>query len=127
MYHRVSFALCTSMLLWTFPSDAIAQDAPPSHVAAPDVYKLIFEDQDFRVILGTWKKGVRDKFHSHPAQRVGYRITDCALRIHTKDGKSRDASPKAGTAVGGQGRKVSAHSAENIGPGECRILFVEKK
>ena len=42
-------------------SAAAAQNAPPTYQADPDVYKLIFEDQNFRVIAATWKKGTTDK------------------------------------------------------------------
>jgi hypothetical protein len=48
-------------LLYVASSAAVAQNAPPSYQADPDVYKVIFENQDFRVIASTRKKGVRDK------------------------------------------------------------------
>ena len=67
-----------------------AQSSPPTYQADPDVYKVIFEDANFRVIAATWKKGARDKDHSHPLPSVGYAVTDCSLKVIAPDGKSRD-------------------------------------
>ena len=36
---------------------AMAQTAPPTYQGDPDVYKVIFEDQNFRVIAVNRKKG----------------------------------------------------------------------
>ena len=51
---------------------AAAQAPAPSYQADPATYKVIFEDQNFRVIIGTWKKGTTDKPHSHPVPFVVY-------------------------------------------------------
>ena len=59
---------------------AFAQTAPPTYQGDPDVYKVIFEDQNFRVIAVTRKKGVHDKAHGHPVPSIVYNITDCAVR-----------------------------------------------
>jgi predicted metal-dependent enzyme (double-stranded beta helix superfamily) len=56
---------------------ASAQSAPPTYQADPSVYKVIFEDQNFHVITGTWAPGVTDKPHSHPVPSVAYALTDC--------------------------------------------------
>jgi hypothetical protein len=56
--------------------------------------KLIFEDQNFRVIAATWKKGTSDKPHSHPAPVVAYALDDCMLRIHNPDGTTRDINTR---------------------------------
>lgn len=43
-----------------------AADAPRSHIASPDVYQVIAQDNDTRIIMATWKPGQRDAWHSHP-------------------------------------------------------------
>ena len=58
-------------------SFALAQSAPPTYRADPSIYKVIFEDQNFRVIEATWKNGEHDKGHSHPVASVAYGLTDC--------------------------------------------------
>ena len=103
-----------------------AQSGTPTYEADPDVYKVIFEDQNFRVIQATWKKGMHDKPHSHPLPSVVYSLTDCTLKITEADGKSREAKAKAGDARAAP-LVTQSHSAENIGPGDCSSLFVERK
>jgi hypothetical protein len=46
---------------------AAAQNAPPSYEADPSVYKVIFEDQNFRVISATWKKSMTGQTAFPPA------------------------------------------------------------
>jgi hypothetical protein len=104
---------------------ARAQDAPPTFQADPDVYKVIFEDQNFRVIAATWKKGVHDKAHSHPVPSVSYAVTDCMLRLYSSDGKTRDVTPKAGTSMAVP--LTPSHSAENVGASDCQLVLVERK
>ncbi|MGA3307385.1 MAG: hypothetical protein ABSD08_02055 [Xanthobacteraceae bacterium] len=120
---------CTTLALSTMAllaaSAAMAQTAPPTYQADPSVYKVIFEDENFRVIEGTWKKGEHDKAHSHPVPSVSYALNDCVIRLHQPDGKTTDVTNKAGTA-----RAVAitqSHSAENISPGDCQVVFVERK
>ena len=79
---RAMLALIIGVLLYVVSFTAVAQNAPPSYQADPDVYKVIFEDQNFRVILSTRKKGVRDKDHSHPIPSVAYLLPDKWLAFH---------------------------------------------
>jgi hypothetical protein len=107
------------------PLAAAAQAVPLSYQADPSVYKLLSENEQFRVILATWKPGQKDIAHSHSAA-VAYRLTDCKARVYGADGKvEREGEGKSGTAVI-QG-PVAAHSLENIGTAECQILIVERK
>ncbi len=125
MNRYTTVALGTMAMLSMTPLAALAQSAPPSYQADPSVYKVIFEDQNFRVIEATWKKGENDKSHSHPVPSIVYALTDCAIRLHDPDGKTHDVNNKAGVA--GTVPMTQSHTAENIGPGECRILLVERK
>ncbi|MCC8979828.1 hypothetical protein H8A92_13525 [Bradyrhizobium sp. 10BB] len=106
-------------------SAAAAQQAPPSYQGDPDTYKVIFEDQNFRVIAANWKKGTTDKPHSHPVPFVVYPLTDCTIRLHNADGTTRDSPSKAGTPFAGP--IVVSHTAENISSDDCKAIFVERK
>lgn len=99
-----------------------AQPLPRSFVASPDVYKVIAENDQYRVISVTWKPGQRDILHSHPASAVYY-LTDCNLRIHAPDGTFRDARPSAGAAI--VQVPIPGHMLENIGTSECRLVMFE--
>jgi hypothetical protein len=118
-------ALSTLALLSAAPSAAMAQDALPTYKADPDVYKVIFEDQNFRVIDALRKKGVRDKPHSHPVPSVVYFLTDCNDKLYGADGKTRVSTQKAGTVVAVP--VIKSHSTENISNGDCHQIFVERK
>jgi hypothetical protein len=104
---------------------AFAQIVAPTYQADPDVYKVIFEDQNFRVIATIRKKGVHDKEHGHPLPSVVYNITDCTTKTYTPDGKSSEILRKAGTASAVP--VIPSHSAENTGAADCQQIFVERK
>jgi hypothetical protein len=125
MTHSAVIALGVTGLLYVASSAAVAQNAPPTYQGDPDVYKVIFEDQNFRVIASTRKKGVHDKVHSHPIPSVIYNVNDCVTRLYAADGKTMDITSKAGTAT--PVPVTASHSAENIGPTDCDSIFVERK
>jgi len=104
---------------------AWAQAVAPSYTADPGVYKLISENEHFRVILATWKPGQRDAWHSHAGVLTSYRLTDCHTIAHTPDGKKVDRSAKAGTV--NYNPVIASHSMENVGKTDCQVLIVEKK
>ena len=122
--HR-SLVTIVSALTVLAGSAALAQDSPPTFQGDPSVYKIIFEDQSFRVIEATWAKGMHDKPHSHPAPSVIYSLNDCLIRVYAPDGKTRDLPNKAGTAM--TVPITPSHTAENIGESDCRAIFVERK
>ena len=107
------------------PLGASAEDAPLSYIVSPAVYKILSENDDYRVILATWPPGTWDAFHSHPVSFVSYALTDCSRRFHFPDGKSNDAVIKKGAVI--LLGPVTSHSFENIGTTTCEILIVEKK
>ena len=106
------------------PFAVSAQDAPLSYKASADVYKLLAENDQFRIILQTSKPGKRDASHSHSAL-AGYRLTDCTGRLHTPDGKSSDSVRKRGETFFLPA--VKSHSFENTGKTDCDAVIVERK
>ncbi|MCK5446208.1 MAG: hypothetical protein KAI73_11345 [Rhodospirillaceae bacterium] len=124
---RVStvFILTSALLLGAAP--AMAEEVPSAPEASPEVYKIIAENDQFRVIEATWKPGQQDKFHSHPADRVSLFETNCALRLTNPDGTYRDAKPKGGKAVARTGKPVASHYAKNMGDSICILRIVELK
>lgn len=106
------------------PLAVSAQDAPLSYKASPEVYKLLAENENFRVVLQTSKPGQKDAWHSHSAL-VTYRLTDCTSRLHLPDGTFRDASRKRGEVAFLP--TVKSHSFENTGKTDCEALIIERK
>ena len=123
MPHLTTILLGAAVLL--FISPAAAQNAPATFRADPSVYKLLYEDQNIRVISATWAKGVHDKLHSHPIPSVAYALDDCTLRLYAPDDTTRDITNKAGSAT--DVPITRSHTAENIGPTDCYVVFVEHK
>lgn len=107
------------------PFATMAADAPLSYKASPEIYKLLAENDQFRVILATWKPGQRDAQHSHSAA-TAYRLTGCKSRIFGPDGKVlSEGEAKAGSVV--LNNAIVSHSLENIGTTDCQTLLVERK
>jgi hypothetical protein len=102
-----------------------AQTVPLSYEASPEVYKLVAENDRYRVVLATWKPGQRDAWHSHPGALIAYNLTDCSNRFYGPDGKFRDRSGKAGAASFFP--IVASHSVENMAAADCQVLLVEEK
>jgi hypothetical protein len=117
--------IASALISLAIVGSAAAQSSPPTYQGDPDVYKVIFENDDFRVISATWKKGANDKSHSHPVAFVVYPVTDCTIRLHNPDGSTRVNEAKAGTPFAGP--VVPSHTAENISDHDCQAIFVERK
>jgi len=112
-------------ILLAIPVAAGAQMAPKHYRVEPAVYKVIAENERFRVIEATWQAGQRDAWHSHSGMEAAYRLTDCTSRIYTPDGKYRDVEAEAGSV--NFNPPIGVHSFEKRGPGGCRALIVERK
>lgn len=106
---------------------AMAGDAPIASEASPGVYKLVAENEQWRVLRGTWKPGQEDNFHSHSADRVSLFDMDCDLRLTRPNGKHKDVHPKAGKAKVRTGKPMNSHKAKNIGSKDCSLWIVELK
>ena len=107
------------------PVSAFTQDvAPASYKASPAVYKLLAENENFRVILATWKPGQRDDWHSHQPL-ASYSLTGCESRVHTPNGKYVDRKTAKGAVGFNPG--ITSHSFENRSSAECQTLLVERK
>lgn len=104
------------------PAHAQAQPLPRSYIASPDIYRVLAQNDQFKVIAVTWKPGQKDVLHSHPANAVYY-LTDCSLRLYAMDGSYRDAQPKAGAAI--VQAAIPGHVLENIGTADCRLVMFE--
>ncbi|MCP3848987.1 MAG: hypothetical protein GY694_01935 [Gammaproteobacteria bacterium] len=108
----------------TIPSLSLAA-APLAYEASPDIYKVIAEDENMRVIEATFQPGQKDNWHSHPAM-VSYRLTDCKARIHKGNGGTKDIDKKTGLGSL-RNKQIKKHSFENTGTNICKIFIVELK
>lgn len=122
---QLKTAFGATMILAIASTGAIAQTAEPTYKGDPSVYKVIFEDANFRVIEANRPAGVKDKPHGHPSPSIVYNVTDCKAKLVDADGKTRESITKAGTATAVP--IIPSHTAENTATTPCKQLFVEKK
>jgi hypothetical protein len=125
MKANTGLLLGTAMMIGMSSFGAMAQTAEPTYKADPSVYKLIFEDANFRVIEATHVNGVRDKAHSHAGPFMVYNLTDCTQKTYGPDGTATERTGKAGTVA--VLPSIASHSAENTASADCKQIFVEKK
>lgn len=102
----------------------MADTAPRSATASPDVYKVLAEDKGMRVILATWQPGQRDQWHAHPVMAV-YWLAGCDARVYSPNGTFLDVSIRTGDA--GVQRVMKSHSFENRADSECKAIMVERE
>lgn len=105
----------------------LAREVPSAPEASPDVYKVLAENDQFRVIEATWEPGQEDNYHYHPADRVSLFSMNCKLRLSNSDGSYKDVTPKAGSTKVRTGKPVKSHKAKNIGDKTCVLRIVELK
>lgn len=115
-YSAMVFALLTVGLT----RSAAAQDPVK---LSPNMYKILLENDQVRVLEFRAKPGEAEPMHSHPALTV-YDITGGRIKLTTADGKSETIDGKAGTAVWSG---PTVHRYENIGSTETHEIIVELK
>ena len=125
---RNFFLLSGCIALVTLTGQVSAsEDAPAGPEASPNIYKVLDENDQWRILEAAWQPGQEDNFHSHPADRVSLYVTDCKLRLTRADGSYKDVNPKAGEAKARSGKPVASHKAKNIGDRVCLLRIVELK
>lgn len=101
-------------------SRAVAQD--PLAVA-PEMYRLLFENERVRVMEVTFKPGQKIAPHSHPDHYV-YVAEGGKLRLSKPDVDPAEIEVKPGDVVWIAAEK---HWAENIGTTQVRLIVNELK
>lgn len=90
---------------------------------APDMYKLLFENDRVRVMEVTFTPGQKIAKHSHPDHYV-YVVEPGKLKISKPDGSIADADLKEGDVVW---IPAETHWAENAGSTTIKLIVNELK
>lgn len=122
---RVALGIALVIAAIVGPNKSISQEAPPAHIASPEIYKVLFESDLMRVLWGTWQPGQKDEWHSHPPTSVFY-VTDCHARVFLSDGSQLELTRKANTGRA-RDEPVVSHIFQNIGDDVCQMVFTEFK
>ena len=95
-------------------------DAPS---VAPNLYKVLFENDKVRVLDTRYGPGVKSEMHSHP-DLVAIAITPAKAMFTLADGQTVDLGLQATEAVFVEGQE---HTVENMGTSEFHFILVELK
>jgi len=90
---------------------------------APDMYSLLFENQQVRVMKVKFQPGQKIKEHSHPDHYVVVEKPG-KLRVFTKDGEHQDVDLKQDQVLW---MPAQTHWAENIGSTPVELVVNELK
>lgn len=101
-----------------------AKESQDAAKVAPQMYRVIFENNQFRVIDYHLPPGRTEPMHSHPNGVLVYAFSDAKMRATSVEGKSSESVSRAGDVVW---RDPVTHRGENIGTTEAHSLLVEPK
>jgi quercetin dioxygenase-like cupin family protein len=102
------------------PAIGRAQDPVPLY---PQNYKVLFENEEVRVLDFRLAKGATEKTHSHPAN-VAVFLNDLKIRFTLPNGETRIREARPGEVAYSD---AISHASENIGNGEAHGILVELK
>lgn len=88
----------------------------------PESYKLVFENDEVRVLEYLDHPGYMTKPHQHP-NSVMYTLSTFSRRLHA-NGTTRDVEIFTGTT---SWLPAQVHAGENIGQTDTHVIFVELK
>jgi len=97
---------------------------PDAMIAAPDVYRLIFENERVRVMRVNSPPGHTVPTHEHALRRAVVYYTDMNARVVTPDGKAMIAQRKAGEVSWNQ---PATHEETNLAATPFEAVVVELK
>ena len=92
-------------------------------VVAPHIYKVMFENDQLRVLEVRMKPGDESAMHSHPAYLV-YALTGGKVKMTSGNGESAEVDIASGDVMW---REAEEHSVLNTGTTELTALFIEPK
>ena len=117
-------AVCATILLIVLaglPGPVVAQDAA---AVSPEIYEVLFESEDIRVLGISIGPGERDAPHSHPRYLIFVREGG-RLRVHPRGAAAYEAIVATGQTQILE--PVEQHWAENVGDTVIRLVTVEFK
>ena len=110
----------SALVLAAFAAPVVAQDAVK---VDSKHYKVEFENAQVRVLRVNYGPHEKSVMHSHPAN-VAVFLTDGQVKFTLADGKTQDATVKAGSVQWDAGGK---HLPENTGDKPFELILVELK
>jgi len=91
--------------------------------AAPNIYKVLSENDRVRVLEVKMKPGDKTQMHSHP-DLVACAVIGGRFKFTSPDSQSMEAEMKTGQSMYFE---AADHATENIGGTETHIILIELK
>jgi len=108
------------LFLLLFAGSALAQD--PTKVDSTH-YKVVFENDQVRVLRITYGAGEKSVMHSHP-EGIAVFLTDGDGKFTFPDGKTEDVKFNSGNVIW---IPEQTHQPENIGDKAFEVIQIEMK
>ena len=102
---------------------SVAADLNPELVS-PDVYRVLFEDENVKVIEVEHEPGESDDFHGHHPM-TWYAVQGGTLEMTAEDGSVNVVEIKTGQV--GRPLQGQIHKAKNIGDTKFKAILIEEK
>lgn len=104
-------------------SSRVSSSQDPTTLA-PQLYKVLLDNDQIRLIDYRLKPGEKEPMHSHPSGVAVYFFSGSKLRTTFPDGRTSESMTKAGDVIW---RDPVTHAGENIGDTEAHALLIEPK
>lgn len=99
----------------------LAQDAA---VASPNIYKVLSENDQVRILQGTYPPGETENWHGHPPYFI-YAVDSGSIKVESENGESKVFELKSGMST--KSPHVGKHRGTNVGNAPLRLLIIEFK
>jgi quercetin dioxygenase-like cupin family protein len=96
---------------------------PDAPTAAPELYRVVAENDRVRILEYKSRPGQKSAPHSHPAL-IAFAVRGGKVRFTSGDGETAELTLEDGQAVE---NPPQDHTSENVGNGELHIILVEMK
>ncbi|MCG8671974.1 MAG: hypothetical protein MI867_21400 [Pseudomonadales bacterium] len=113
----------TSLIILMFSPPSWGESLKLAHIASPEAYELLLENEEVIVIRMVLKPGQADKLHRHNNETV-YFEKGGKLKISEHQGESFEAEIPDGHVMW---HKAWAHQVTNVGTSEVIAIIVEDK
>ena len=113
--------LCLFMLISGFGSILNAQ--LPEEVS-PEVYKVLLDNEDVKVLEVTFQPGQSDELHRHNVMTF-YAIQGGKMQVTFPDGTVKENEIPTGRT--GHRKTITTHQVKNIGENTVKVIVVDHK
>ena len=115
-----SLFVLAALAVVIIPTTAAAQDPVKT---SPDQFKVLFENEQVRVLEFNGKTGTKSPMHSHP-DHVIYIVTGGKSRFTMADGKTQEMESKPGEA---RFTPAGSHASEALSDSKAILVELKKK